>query len=74
MSRTARHWGEILGYDELSNPPQLAQALNDVLRQADTYDRALFETMGVKTIWLESFNDIPLLLDKIPTTSKKKSS
>jgi hypothetical protein len=29
--------------------------------------------MGVKTIWLESFDDIPILLDKIPRISKKKS-
>ena len=74
VANRARHWGEILGYAEQSDPPQMAQALNDVLRQADTYDRALFETMGVKTIWLESYDDIPLLLDKIATTSKKKSS
>ena len=71
VANRARQWGEILGYEEQKNPPQLADALNDVLRQADTYDRALFETMGVKTIWLESFDDIPILLDKIPTTSRK---
>jgi len=63
----------ILGYTEQKDPPQLAQALNDVLRQADTYDRALFETMGVKTIWLESYEDIPKLLDKISTAPRKKS-
>ena len=72
IANRARHWGEILGYNEQSDPPQLAQALNNVLRQADTYDRELFETMGVKTIWVESFDDIPLLLDKIPTPSRKK--
>ena len=42
------------------------------LRQADSYDRALFETMGVKTIWLESFDDIPILLDEISSTPKKR--
>ena len=73
VANRARHWGEILGYNEQKDPPQLAQALNDVLRQADTYDRALFETMGVKTIWLESFDDIPKLLDKIPIAPRKKS-
>src|SRR5689334_21321151 len=73
IANRARHWGEILGYDFQKDPPELAQALNDVLLQADTYDRALFETMGVKTIWLQSFDDIPKLLDKIPTMPRKKS-
>jgi len=73
VANRARHWGEVLGYNEQKDPPQLAEALNAALRQADTYDRELFEAMGVKTIWLESFDDIPVLLDKIPTVSKKKS-
>jgi hypothetical protein len=73
IANRARQWGEILGYTEQKDPPQLAQALNDVLRQADTYDRALFETMGVKTIWLESYEDIPKLLDKIPSAPRKRS-
>jgi len=72
IANRARNWGEILGYTEQKDPPQLAQALNDVLRQADTYDRALFETMGVKTIWLETFEDIPKLLDKISRPPRKK--
>lgn len=73
IANRARHWGEILGYKEKKDPPQLADALNDVLLQADTYDRALFEAMGVKTIWLQSFDDISRLLDKIPATPRKKS-
>ena len=68
----ARRWGEILGYPEQKDPPQLAEALNALLEQADSYDRALFETMGVKTIWLESFDDIPALLDRIPVAPTKK--
>ena len=73
IANRARQWGEILGFDEQKDPPELADALNAVLRQADTYDRALFQTMGVKTIWLESFDDIPKLLDKISTAPRKKS-
>lgn len=73
VANRARHWGEILGDYEQKDPPQLAEALNAVLHQADTYDRAIFEAMGVKTIWLDSFDDIPLLLDKIPKAPKKKS-
>jgi len=70
VANRARKWGEILGNDQQKDPPQLAEALNDALRQADTYDRELFETMGVKTIWLESFEDIPALLDRIPATKR----
>ena len=36
-----------------------------MLQQADTYDRNLFESMGVKTIWLEDYDDIPALLERI---------
>jgi len=72
VEHRARRWGEILGYPEQKSPPQLTEALDDALKQADTYDRELFETMGVKTIWLESFDDIPMLLDRIPGTSSKK--
>lgn len=71
VAKRAREWGKLLGNAQKKDPPQLAEALNDVLRQADSYDRELFETMGVKTIWLESFDDIPILIDKIPTSSKK---
>ena len=66
IENRARRWGGILGYDEQKDQPQLADALHAALKQADTYDRQLFETMGVKTIWVNSFDDIPLLLDRIP--------
>ena len=72
VAKRAREWGKILGNDEQKDPPELAAALNDALRQADTYDRDLFQAMGVKTIWLESFDDIPALLERIPTTPLKK--
>ena len=72
VATRARQWGKILGYKQRKAPPQLSEALNDALRQADSYDRALFETMGVKTIWLESFDDIPILLDEISSTPKKR--
>jgi len=45
--------------------PPLEEAIRAVLQQADTYDRNLFEAMGVKTIWLEDWDDIPPLLDQI---------
>lgn len=73
IANRARQWGEILGYDEKKDSPELSDALNAVLRQADSYDRALFEAMGVKTIWLESYEDIPKLLAKISTAPRKRS-
>lgn len=72
VAKRASEWGKILGNNERKDPPELAAALNDALHQADTYDRDLFQSMGVKTIWLESFDDIPALLKKIPTTLPKK--
>src|SRR5262245_6799150 len=62
VQNRARRWGEILGFQEVKDPPQLSDAVDAALRQADTYDRELFETMGVKTIWLDSFDDIPALI------------
>jgi hypothetical protein len=65
VEQRARKWGEILGLTEFKDPPQLSAAVDAALKQADTYDRQLFETMGVKTVWLESFDDIPPLIDRI---------
>ena len=72
ITNRASRWGEILGYPEQKDQPQLAEALNAVLQQADSYDSEVFESMGVKTIWLDSYDDIPGLLDKIRITPKKK--
>lgn len=46
--------------------PDLQDAVLSVLQQADTYDRNLFEAMGVKTIWTEDYDDIPAVLERIP--------
>lgn len=67
IAKRAREWGEILGHNnELKDSHELAAALNDILKQADSYDRDIFQGMGVKTIWLESYDDIPALLEMIP--------
>jgi hypothetical protein len=36
------------------------------LKQADTYDREVFETMGVKTIWVNDFGAISDVLEGVP--------
>jgi hypothetical protein len=45
--------------------PELEEPVRAILEQADSYDRNLFESMGVKTIWVEDYDDIPALLDQI---------
>jgi SIR2-like protein len=67
VQERARKEAEILGGAVGDDPvikdeQSLSDAVNAVLRQADSYDRQLFESMGVKTIWLEQFDDIPALL------------
>lgn len=71
ITTRANRWGQILGYPEQKDQPQLAEALDAALQQADTYDSELFQSMGVKTIWLDSYDDIPGLLDKIPAKPRK---
>lgn len=46
-------------------PAELAAVIGDTLRQADTYDRRVYEDMGLKTIWIEDWGDLPKLLDEI---------
>lgn len=72
IERSAGDWARILkgqGEDPQLNIqkeiPELMQVINGTLRQADTYDDGLFEKMGVKTIWIEDFGDIPTLLEAI---------
>ena len=50
----------------LAEHPELQEAVLSILEQADSYDRNLFEAMGVKTIWVEDYDDIPALLEQIP--------
>ena len=48
--------------------PELKEPVRAILEQADSYDRNLFESMGVKTIWVEDYDDIPPLLDQISSS------
>lgn len=66
IEHRARRYGEELQVDARKEEPQLEEAVQAVLQQADSYDRNLFESMGVKTIWVEDYGDIPALLERIP--------
>jgi hypothetical protein len=60
VDRRAREYATLLGsgFDEQKKPSQLEESIHAALRQADTYDREVFESMGVKTIWVDRFDDV----------------
>lgn len=65
VERYAEQWSSRFSAEVEELPMDLEDALRATLRQADTYDREVLESMGTKTIWLEDFADLPLLLDRI---------
>jgi hypothetical protein len=65
IENRARRWGETMGEPRIKPVAGLTAILRDTLKQADTYDRELFERMGVKTVWLEEFADIGPVLEAI---------
>lgn len=50
--------------------PDVSRAIDAVLEQAHEYDRQLFKDMGVGTIWLNDYADIPKILKKIARPEK----
>jgi SIR2-like domain len=67
IERRARLHAEVLGtgYEEIEDPEALSDAVRSALAQADSYDDEVFESMGVKTIWVDSFDHIPAIVDAI---------
>lgn len=67
VERRARSYAEVLGagFDEGKKPRRLEDAVGAALRQADTYDREVLEGMGVKTIWVDGFDEMPAVVDAI---------
>ncbi len=65
IQRRAEQLGRELDESFVKQPLEVADAIRTTLRQADTYDRELFESMGVKTIWIADYADLPPLLDSI---------
>jgi hypothetical protein len=61
----ARRFRKEMGLPPSGGTPDLTEPLQAILEQADAYDRNLFEAMGVKTIWVESYDDILALLGEI---------
>jgi SIR2-like domain len=67
IERRARRHAALLGagQDETKLRDELEGAVHAALEQADSYDREVFESMGVKTIWVDDFSDIPALVEAI---------
>jgi hypothetical protein len=67
VEQRAREYAKLLGsgFDEQKKPFQLEESIRAALRQADIYDREVFESMGVKTIWVDRFDDVPDVIGAI---------
>ena len=67
VERRAREYATLLGsgFDERKKPDQLEEAIHAALGQADTYDREVFESMGVKTMWVDRFDAVPDIIRAI---------
>jgi len=66
IERSAADWAKKLGRTgNIKDAHQLLDVIDATLLQADTYDRQLFKKLGVKTIWIEEFDDISALLGEI---------
>jgi hypothetical protein len=73
VEKRARVHAEYLGtgFDERKKPTELQDAIQRALAQADTYDREVFQSMGVKTIWVDEFDHIVAVLDGIARTRQR---
>jgi hypothetical protein len=68
VDRRARDYAALLGsgFDEYKKPDQLEEAIRAALLQADSYDRQVFESMGLKTIGVDRFDQVPDIIAAIP--------
>lgn len=75
VERRARRYADQIGtgFDEAKKPDQLEEAVGAALLQADSYDGDVFESMGVKTIWVRGFEEIPPIVDAIPLRPRSAS-
>lgn len=68
IDHRAREAAKILGKQfDGKTSVGVRRALNAVLKQADTYDRKVFQSMGVKTIWVDRFPQMTEVVDAIRT-------
>jgi hypothetical protein len=67
IDRRAKAHAQVIGtgVGEVKAPLELEEAVRAALKQADSYDREVFESMGVKTLWIDEFDQIPAIIDAI---------
>ncbi|MGJ5816540.1 SIR2 family protein [Paludibaculum fermentans] len=54
----------------MNDAPQLEFAIDRMLKAATEIDTTLLEEMGVATIWVDEYDEIPKVLQQIPSTGK----
>lgn len=70
VNEYAQEQGRRANLPEIKAKSNVSGAIDVVLRQAHDYDRELFNDMGVGTIWINDYDDIPKILKKIAATPK----
>jgi SIR2-like domain len=68
LETAAQQWKRHFKQGINKQPSELFDVLKTTLQQADYFDSALFFKMGVHTIWLEDYQQIPKVLDEIMNT------
>jgi hypothetical protein len=66
LSSEAEAHRALVGGESTLSARELERSLGTALDTADSFDRTVLESMGVKTLWLQSFDDLPELLARIP--------
>jgi hypothetical protein len=62
---SAREWKGRFQRGIEKQPAELFNVLTTSLHQADIFDSQLFEKMGIRTIWVNGFEDIPKIISEI---------
>jgi hypothetical protein len=74
LSAQAEEQRELVGGKSTLSTVELARSLQTALDTANAFDRTVLESMGVKTVWLQSFADMPELLARIPTPGNDRTN
>lgn len=67
--REIEEWAENLktqtGWRSAGSPPDLRAALEEMGKQAHVYDRNAMKTLGVRTVWVKDYADVPAVLEHV---------
>lgn len=65
VNEYAEEQGRRANLTQFKTKSNVSGAIDSMLKQAHEYDRELFKDMGLGTIWINDFGDIPKLLEEI---------